>query len=121
MGTNLSGFCAADAALCGQPSATAQAQSQAQSSSYAPQFAKVTEGVTSAITNIAAYVGRNYVCPALPGLGAALAVGIGGLLIPEEITVFGAGGVAIAIASEELLKSIGEGAGLEARKNLCGY
>ena len=91
--TNLSGFCAADPTQCAfgatpppiqptVPPTPAQITATANAGPYRTVAQTITQGVTDGLYRIAAAVGKNFVCPSLPVLGAA----IGGSVQPTVLT-----------------------------------
>lgn len=114
---NLSGFCAADPAVCGAPPSGAATVAAAMNSPYASQARALADAVSNALYRVAAAVGREVICPALPIAGAVLAGAIGSYFLPEETIVLGPA----AIEADRLAAELGREAGAKARRQLCGY
>lgn len=97
MGTNLSGFCAADAAVCrNRPGAqpTQATPAQAAANSYG-------QTIGNTLYRLAAFVGCKAICPALPTIGVAIAEAIG---VPADISIT----PTIAIEAAVLGRLVGE-------------
>jgi len=121
---NLDGFCGADNAVCNPPGPSPSGDptaAQLKTSSAAGQAAQIVASVGQYLVGFAARVGKQYVCPALPTLGAVAGETVAIAFLPEEIPIIGpTGAVALTLTAAEFGKIIGRQAGADLQSTLCG-
>jgi len=117
---NLGGFCGADAAVCNlgtanPPPPGTPTAAQIKASGAAAQAAQVASTVGSYLLGFAARVGKQYVCPFLPALGAAAGEGIAITFLSPEITIL----PGVVITAAEFGGTLGAQVGLDLYTSLC--
>ena len=120
---NLGGFCNADQGTC-QPGGTIPptlpTAAQIAASSAAPLATQVLSAVGQYLLGFAARIGKGYVCPYLPSLGGAAGVAVATAFLAQEIPIVVAGGFSVSLAAEEFGRIVGQQAGTDLQKSLCG-